>query len=137
MPATSTLADLPAEFFLGQDRLHGPLVPDLVAPTYRAEIVGFAPMDAEAHGQFGRAFYAAFPDMRHRIDDVVAAGSCVAVRFTLQGTHAGEFLGIPATGRPIEVVASAFLTVDGGRVTHLRAQFDQLGLLQQLGALPG
>jgi len=58
------------------------------------------------------------------------------VRFTLRGTQTGDFLGIPATGKPIEIVASAFLTVDEGKVTHLRAQFDQLGLLKQLGALP-
>jgi steroid delta-isomerase-like uncharacterized protein len=130
-----TLTDLPTAFFLGQDALQGPLVPDLVSPDYRAEIVGFPQMDAEGHGQFGRAFYAAFPDMRHTIDEVVAADPHVAVRFTLRGTQSGDFMGIPATGRRVEIVASAFLTVDDGRVTRLRAQFDQLGLLKQLGAL--
>jgi steroid delta-isomerase-like uncharacterized protein len=92
-------------------------------------------MDAEGHGHFGRAFYAAFPDLCHRIDEVVVAEPQVAVRFTLRGTQTGAFLGVPATGRPVEVVASAFLTVADGRVTHLRAQFDQLGLLRQLGAV--
>ncbi len=131
-----TLTDLPTAFFHGQDELRGPLVPELVTSDYRAEIVGFPPMDAEGHGHFGRAFYAAFPDLRHRIDDVVVSEPHVAVRFTLHGTQTGDFLGIPPTGRPVEVVASAFLTVRHGRVTQLRAQFDQLGLLRQLGALP-
>ena len=130
-----TLTDLPTAFFLGQDELRGPLVPELVAPDYRAEIVGFPPMDAEGHGHFGRAFYAAFPDLRHRIDAVVVEEPQVAVRFTLLGTQTGDFLEVPATGRPVEVVASAFLTVADGRVTHLRAQFDQLGLLRQIGAV--
>ena len=133
MPAT--LADLPTEFFLAQDRLRGRLDPALVAPGYRADIVGFPPMDAEGHGQFGGAFYAAFDGLHHTIDEVVVDEPRVALRFTLRGTHTGDFMGIPATGRAIEVAASVFLTVDGGRVAHLRAQFDQLGLLQQLGAL--
>ena len=128
-------ASLPHRFFKGQDDLKGPLPADLVAPSYRAEIVGFPPMDADGHGHFGRAFYAAFPDMRHRIDAVVASAPHVAVRFTLLGTQTGDFLGVPATGRPVEVTASAFLTVDDGRVTRLRAQFDQLGLLKQIGAV--
>jgi steroid delta-isomerase-like uncharacterized protein len=137
MPATLSLADLPAAFFLGQDRTGGPLIPELVAPTYRAEIAGFPPMDAAAHGQFGRAFYAGFPDMRHIIDEVVVADPHVTVRFTLRGTNTGAFMQIPATGKSVNVSAMALLTVEDGRVTHLRAMFDQAGMLRQLGVLPG
>lgn len=132
----TSLAALPDAFFHGQDRLRGPLVPELVSADYRADIVGFPPMDADGHGHFGRAFYDAFPDIYHTIDEVVTAEPHVAVRFTLRGTHRGAFLGVPPTDRAIEVHCSAFLTVTDGRVSHLRAQFDQLGLLRQLGALP-
>ena len=132
----TTFAELPAAFFLGQDRQRGPLVSELVAPTYRAEIAGFPPMDAAAHGDFGRAFYSAFPDLFHTIDEVVVAAPCVTARFTMRGTQTGPFMEIPPTGRAVEVTAICLLTVEDGRVTKLRAIFDQLGMLRQLGVLP-
>jgi predicted ester cyclase len=133
---TSSLAELPSAFFLGQDRNKGPLVPELVTPSYRADIVGFPTMDATAHGEFGRAFYSAFPDLYHTIDEVVVAEGHVTLRFTLRGTQHGQFMHLPPTGRPVEVPALVMLSVVDGRVNHLRAIFDQLGLLQQLGAIP-
>jgi predicted ester cyclase len=127
---------LPSRFFKGQDDLKGPLPADLVASTYRAEIVGFPTMDAAGHGDFGRAFYAGFPDLYHTIDDVIDASPRVITRFTLRGTNTGPFIGIPPTGRAITVSAIVILTVDDGKVSHLHAIFDQLGLLRQLGVVP-
>jgi predicted ester cyclase len=132
----TSLADLPVAFFQGQDRLQGPLVPELVAPSSKAEIVGFPPMDIAGHGEFGRAFYSAFPDIFHTIDEVVVAEPYVTARFTLRGTQTGSFMQIPPTGRPIVVQAFCLMTVDGGRVSHLRAIFDQLGMMRQLGVIP-
>ena len=129
-------ASLPSRFFKGQDDLKGPLPADLVAPSYRAEIAGFPPMDAAGHGDFGRAFYAGFPDISHTIDEVIEAAPHAITRFTLRGTQTAPFMGIPPTGRAITVSAIAILTVDNGKVTHLRAIFDQLGLLRQLGVVP-
>lgn len=133
---TTTLADLPTRFFQGQDRLKGPPPPELLAPSYRAEIVGFPPMDAAGHGEFGRAFYSGFPDMGHTIDETIVADDQVITRFTLRGTHTAPFMGIPATGRPITVSAFVILTVKDGKVTRLKALFDQLGLMRQLGSVP-
>jgi hypothetical protein len=129
-------ASLPHRFFRGQDDLKGPLPADLVAPTYRAEIVGFPPMDAAGHADFGRAFYAGFPDIYHTIDEVIEAPAHAITRFTLRGTHTGPFMGIPPTGRAITVSAIVILTVEDGKVTHLQAIFDQLRLLRQLGVVP-
>jgi len=128
--------DLPERFFKGQDRLEGPLPPELVAPEYRAEITGFPPMDAAGHAAFGQAFYAGFPDLHHTLDEVRPTDEGFAVRFTLRGTHTGDFMGMPPTGRPVAVGAIVLLSVVGGRVTHLRAIFDRFGLLEQLGAIP-
>jgi predicted ester cyclase len=131
-----TLAELPSAFFHGQDRLRGHLDPEVIAPTYLAEIAGVPPMDAEGHNRFGRSFYDAFPDLHHTIDEVVVAPPRVTVRFTLRGTQTGEFLGSPPSGRAIDVSAIALMTVDEGRVVHVHGAFDQLGLLRQIGALP-
>ena len=70
MMQASQAMELASRFFHGQDRLKGPLPAELCASSYRAEIVGFPPMDAAGHGQFGAALYAAFPDITHTIDEV-------------------------------------------------------------------
>jgi len=128
--------DFATRFFKGQDELKGLLKPELCAPTYVAEIVGFPPMDAAGHGEFGRAFYAAFPDIYHTIDEALSTDDGIVVRFTLRGTHKAPFMGIPATNRVITVSAIVLLTVVNDQVTHLRAIFDQLGMMRQLGVVP-
>ena len=132
---TST-AGVAHAFFEAQDRLRGGPAPELCAPDYAASIAGFPTFDLAGHQQFAAAFYAAFPDVHHTVDDVVAGDGRVCARFTLAGTHRGDFGGIPATGRPIRVPAIAIMRVEGGRVRRLDGIFDQLGLLRQIGAVP-
>jgi predicted ester cyclase len=129
-------AQFASQFFHGQDRLGGIIPPELCAPSYRAEIVGFPGMDAAAHGEFGKAWYAAFPDIKHVIDEARPTDAGIVVRFTANGTHTGAFMGIPPTQRQISVPAFVILTVENGKVTRLRAMFDQIGLMRQLGVLP-
>lgn len=131
------LADLPARFFGAQDRLKGLLDESLCAPDYRATIAGFPVMDRAGHGGFGQAFYAGFPDLYHTIDNTIVSNGRVATRFTLRGTHTAPFMGIPATGRTIMVSAMVHLTMSGVRVQRLDAIFDQMGLMKQLGVIPG
>ncbi len=135
MSATAA-ADFASRFFHGQDRLKGPLPPELCAPNYRAEIVGFPTMDAAGHAQFGTAWYAAFPDIAHTIDEARPTDTGIAVKFTVKGKHTGSFMGIPATNRDITASAFVILTVVDGKATHLRAMFDQMGLMRQLGVIP-
>jgi len=124
------------EFFMEQDRRKGPLSPELVAPDYTAKIGSNPLMDREGHSAFGVAFYTGFPDIYHTIDDIVAEDDRAVVRFTLRGTHTGNFMGIPATGKRIEVSAIAFQRIVDRKVVGLQAEFDQVGLLQQLGVIP-
>lgn len=124
------------QFFLGQDRRKGPLDPEIVAADYVARIGSNPPMDIAGHSGFGVMFYQGFPDLYHTIDDVIAEGDRVAVRFTLRGAHTGDFMGIPPTGRQIEVSAIAMMRFVSGKVAQLTAQFDQVGMMQQLGQLP-
>jgi predicted ester cyclase len=134
---TANAREFAERFFKGQDRLKGELVPELVAPEYQADIAGFPSMDAAGHGGFGQAFYAGFPNIFHTIDEAWPSQQGIAVHFTLRGTHTGPFMGIPATGKAIEVTAVVLLTIANGKVTHLRGIFNQFGLLRQLGAVPG
>jgi steroid delta-isomerase-like uncharacterized protein len=129
--------ELGRKFFTEQDRLKGDLAPELCAPEYQARIGSNPPMDRAGHGGFGRAFYAAFPDLHHEIEQVFADDDVAVVRFSLHGTHSAAFFGIPASNRKIAVPAHIILHVRDGQVTSLLGVFDEAGLLRQLGVLPG
>jgi steroid delta-isomerase-like uncharacterized protein len=77
----------------------------------------------------------AFPDMHWSIDETIAAGEKVVTRFTWTGTHKGEFLGIPATGRPVSVKGVVIDRIVGGKMTDSRILMDNLGMMQQLGVI--
>lgn len=128
-----TLGELGRKFFESQDRLKGGPDPDLCAPSYVARIGSNPPMNLAGHDGFAKAFYGGFPDIYHTIEDTIADDSKVAVVFTLRGRHIGDFMGIPPTQKEVDIGAIVVLTVVDGRVTELRGQFDQFGMMQQLG----
>jgi steroid delta-isomerase-like uncharacterized protein len=74
----------------------------------------------------------AFPDLKIRVDDLVAAGDKVALRLTLSGTHEGEFQGIPATGRTISYVSHEFYRVADGVFAEEWICSDMATLFRQL-----
>ena len=92
-------------------------------------------MDLAGHKAFSAVFYAAFPDLRHNIEDVVAEGDRIALRIRFTGTNTESFMGKPASGKPIDFEALVLMRVRSGRVEELRGQVDQMGVLQQIGAL--
>jgi steroid delta-isomerase-like uncharacterized protein len=78
----------------------------------------------------------AFPDLQAHVEDIVAAGDKVAVRVRFRGTHAGEFLGFPATGRTVEYVSHEFYRIAGGLIAEEWICSDMATLLGQLGQAP-
>jgi steroid delta-isomerase-like uncharacterized protein len=74
----------------------------------------------------------AFPDLQAHIEDIVATGDKVAVRLRFRGTHSGEFLGIPATGRAIEYVSHEFYRVADGLIAEEWICSDMATLLRQI-----
>lgn len=123
-------------FFAEQDRVRGGPVAELCARGYTAILGGNPPMDRAGHEMFALAFYSAFPDMTHSIDEAFGTADRVAVRFTIRGTHTAPFMGIPATHKQIVVTANVLMHVDNGMVTRLLGAFDEAGLMRQLGRLP-
>lgn len=83
------------------------------------------------------AMRAAFPDLQATIAETVAEGDKVAVRGTIRGTHEGELMGIPPTGKRVTVTLIDVNRIAGGRLVERWAEVDTLGLLQQLGVIPG
>jgi steroid delta-isomerase-like uncharacterized protein len=87
---------------------------------------------------FFRMYIAAFPDLRLEAQDVLSCGDKVVARTRATGTHQGEFMGIPATGKSIDVQLIDIIRFgdDGLAIEHWGV-FDALAMMQQLGALPG
>ena len=79
---------------------------------------------------------AAFPDGQTTTDDLIAEGDKVVERFTLVGTHKGEFLGIPATGKQVRVTGMSIFRIANGKIVEHWGENDGMGLLMQLGVLP-
>jgi predicted ester cyclase len=82
------------------------------------------------------SLWGAISNVKVTIEDSVAEGDRVAMRFTITGTQTGSFMGIAPTGKKINVIASGIFRVVDGKATDNWVNFDALGLLQQLGAAP-
>jgi predicted ester cyclase len=79
---------------------------------------------------------AAFPDLHVHLDDVLAEGDKVVVRFTFDGTHRGDALGVPPTGRKVSFIGMLMARIAEGKIAESWNSLDQLGLMLQIGALP-
>ena len=90
-------------------------------------------LDREAYLDFLRSWISAFPDLRNRLEEVVAEASAVAVRSTWEGTHEGPFVGAPATGRRVTFGSFSTSRVEDGRIVERRILANVFGLLQQIG----
>jgi steroid delta-isomerase-like uncharacterized protein len=78
----------------------------------------------------------AFPDLRTAADDVIAEGDRVVGRVTFSGTHKGDFMGVPATGKSVTWSAIVILRIADGKICEEWINADLLGLMRQLGAVP-
>jgi len=87
----------------------------------------------EAWKQLVAGFLTAFPDMRFTMDEGIVSGDRVAWRWHARGTHTGPLGALPATGRAVSIWGLIVDHVVDGRVTERWEQFDQTGMLQQLG----
>lgn len=108
------------------------LAPDFV---YHDTMPGIPPT-AGGLKQVLSMFFAALSDTRTTIDDLVAEGDLVAVRHTHRARHTGALMGIPPTGRELTVTGIELLRIRGGKVAEFWRMDDDLGLLQQIGAIP-
>ena len=87
--------------------------------------------------QFFTMYMAGFPDLRFEAEDILASGDKVVGRVRCTGTHSGEFMGMPATGRRVDVQAVDIIRFsDDGLAREHWGVFDALAMMQQLGAIP-
>ena len=77
-----------------------------------------------------------FPDLTEDLREIIASGETAATRWVLTGSLQREFMGIPPARQPITVEGMNFYRLSDGRVTDIWTQFDELSMMQQLGAIP-
>lgn len=115
---------------------HDPdLVDRFVAPDY-VNHNAFVDDGREANRRFWAGFFSALPDLTATMEDLVISGDRVVGRFVYRGTHAGEFMGIPATGRRVEMRSIDIWRVENGLFVEHWDELNTLELFAQLGALP-
>jgi steroid delta-isomerase-like uncharacterized protein len=121
-------------FRMGDSGLLDPLLaPDMIDHTPASgPIVG-----REPGKQLIASFARAFPDTTLTVDLMVAEADCVAAFVSYRSTHTGSFMGYPPTGKAVRATGMDIMRYRDGQVIELWSQFDDLGVLQQLGLFPG
>ena len=94
------------------------------------------PADREGIKILTTMFKGAFPDSYFTVEDMVAEGDKVATRKTFHGTHEGEFMGIPPSGRSVSMGLIDIVRISEGKVVEHWSMGDNLGIMQQLGVIP-
>ena len=124
------------EAFVQMLNTHDPdLVDSFVASDYRNHNA-FVDDGREANRKFWAGFFAALPDLTATMEDLVVADDRVVGRFVYRGTHLGDFMGIPASGQPVEMRSIDIWRVADGMFVEHWDELNTLEVLQQIGALP-
>ena len=111
------------------DQFFGPTLVDHALPPN-------LPPNRDGRKMFISVIFAAFPDFRVLIEDMVAEGDKLVTRWSATGTHQGEMMGIPPTGKSVTVTGIAIDRFEEGQSVKHWEVFDQMGLMQQLGVIP-
>lgn len=112
---------------------------DLLAPNVAIHFVFPGtpdPLDRESWKHLVATFRRSFDTMVHTVEDVIAEGDRVVVRWSGHATHTGALMGIPATGKQVTTSGMSIYRIREGRIMESWHTWDALGLLQQLGAIP-
>jgi len=108
-----------------------------IATNYVGHIPGMEDVRGpEGMKQLLTMYRTAFPDLHYTVEDMVAEGDRVVVRFTATGTHQGDLMGIAPTGKQVTVTAMSINRIVGGKIVEEWESVDQLAMLQQIGVVP-
>jgi steroid delta-isomerase-like uncharacterized protein len=104
---------------------------------YAPDVVDHNPLSGQGPGldgikQLVAVYHAVFPDLSVSTDDVVVSGDRVAVRWTAIGTHQGDQLGVPATGRQVRLTGIDILRIEDGRIVERWGETNGLEMMQQI-----
>ena len=92
--------------------------------------------DRDSVREFFKMMRTAFPDLKFDVEFMLAEGDRVAAYLTMSGTHKGEFMGMPATGKRFEVACVDIIRMKDGKAVEHWGATDSMKMMQQLGAMP-
>jgi steroid delta-isomerase-like uncharacterized protein len=95
------------------------------------------PLNGETLGGMVHVFKTAFPDMKHTLDAQMTDGNTVITPVAFSGTQTGDLMGIPPSGKGVEIRGINIHTVEDGKITGGESVVDMMALMQQIGAMPG
>lgn len=125
-----------ADLFVEMTNTHNPdLVDKFIAENYLNHN-DFVADGREANRQFWAAYFTGLPDVTVTMEDLIVADDRVVGRFVYRGTHTGDLLGIPASGRPVEMRSIDIWRVQDGLFVEHWDQLNLMQMFQQIGALP-
>jgi predicted SnoaL-like aldol condensation-catalyzing enzyme len=113
------------------------VIDEIMAPNYVGHVPGMPPSDRDGDKQLIGMFHAAFSDIHFAIEHQIAEGDKVVHHGTMHGRHTGEFMGIPPTGKEVTMSGININHFVDGKVVESWGMLDMLGLMQQLGVVPG
>jgi predicted ester cyclase len=122
----------------GWSQGHYDVADEIIHPEFKVHGAGGQIVQPGIEGLKGllRMWRTAFPDGVQIVDDIFAEGDTVGVRLTWEGTHLGEFMGIPPSGKRVTVGTLGIDRVVDGKVVEGWGELDMLGLLRTIGGLP-
>jgi steroid delta-isomerase-like uncharacterized protein len=114
------------------------LVDEIISPSHALHDANLfdSAIGPEAYKRQVTRFITAFPDLRFSVEDVFGEKEKLAVAWTISGTHKGEFMGIPASGKRVSVDGITLNHIVNGKIMDSYISWDALGLMQQLGVVP-
>lgn len=126
-----------ARKFLRMFELGDPgMADEIVAADYYNHDAPDPRIGSEGVKAFVTMFKNAMPDAQFKIEYQVAEGDKVVSRYTWSGTHQGEYFGVPATGKRVSWTITTTFRITDGKIREAWANWDQWGLMQQLGVVP-
>jgi steroid delta-isomerase-like uncharacterized protein len=115
--------DLADEIVTPDHAHHDPTLPDISSGP-------------EGQRQLVSLYRGAFPDAHITVEDQLAEGDKVVTRWSAAGTHQGELMGVPPSGNRVEISGISINRVSGGKIQETWSNYDALGIMQQIGAIP-
>ena len=109
---------------------------ELFADAYVLQMPGVTATGPEGLRELATSYRTAFPDLQFTNFDQMAEGDRVVSKWTAQGTHSGPLDGIAPTGKSVTVTGITISRLEGGKVVEDWQNFDELGMLRQIGAVP-
>jgi|SRR5579859_2477542 len=112
-------------------------IPEVIAPNWVNNDESLPPLRGhDGARQLVMIFRGGLPDFHLTTEDLLAEDDKVAFHCVATGTHTGELMGVPATGKAVRVTVTGVLHLAGGKLVENRVNFDALGLMQQIGVVP-